>query len=278
MRKDYIKLVFVLVGFAALLFAGFLVSSKKVSFINTPDENALDINNTTWEIVQYSDGPNIENLVGTDWVLHFDQKKGFLRLCDTHPFSYSVAAHFLTATFNEKTESSCQESSVTSEHVFLDLLSGTPTIERVEYQSNISSEVLTLVLGTKKLVLIPRVDVTPSGTTGGVFAVNKKSVAITARYECLDTGAAANCPNAPFQGQFIFKKVTGGGEKSDKEQTTVVSTDATGGALLSLPLGTYQATLDAQFSKGVAFSPIIFSLVEKTEEPYALLLSIKKTP
>ncbi len=281
MKKDILRFVAVLFTIGILLGIGFALSSKK-SYVETPFDFALDnqIKNTTWELVQYSDGREIENLVGTDWVMHFDADRGFIRLCDTHPFSYTLSGGRITFTFSETASSSCQDSTLSSESVFFDLLNQSPLVERVSYETKEFNEVLTLVSGNKKMVFIPRVDM-PAGSLSPLSVLNnkEKSVSIKAEYSCTVENTEEQVPcSAPFQGEFVLTQLDATPDK--KPYTSSVLTDATGISVLMVPFGTYQVTLlktpTLIENQKYDLNPIIFSIVSTTGEPYELLLTLDR--
>ncbi len=279
MKKDILQITTVLFLVGVLLCIGFALSSKKSyteTLFNSPEDTR--IKNTTWELVQYSQGEEIENLVGTDWVMRFDTDKGFIRLCDAHPFSYVLLGDRVTFTFSETAVSSCQDSTLSSESVFFDLLNQSPTIERVSYETKEFNEVLTLVSGNKKMVFIPRVDV-PAVSLSSLSALSDrgKSVSIRAVHPCTITVKEGEAPcTLPFEGEFVLTQLDNTPDK--KLYTTSVLTDINGVATLTLPFGTYQVTLPQTptlvSGKKYDFKPIIFSIVPTTTEPYELILTL----
>lgn len=152
MKKEIGIFLLACICLGVILFLGFTTYSKKMytssSFVSNYSD--LDISNTTWEIVQFSDGPKIENLVGTDWIISFGKEDGFIRLCDMHSFTYDISGNTLSVVFSGEKEASCQDSTVSSEEVFLSLLNAGPLVERIQFTTKDFNEVLTLVYGQKK--------------------------------------------------------------------------------------------------------------------------------
>ncbi len=274
-------LAFILLG--VILFWGFTTYSKKIYMSGpvTSGYSDLDIQNTTWEIVQFSDGPRIENLVGTDWIITFGKEDGFIRLCDTHTFTYDISGNTLSVIFSDKKESSCQESTVSSEVVFLNLLNAGPLVERMQFVTKDFNEVLTLVYGQKKIVLVPRTEVTlrtSQRNTQAALADITKQVMLTANILCSENRV---CTSSSFEGTFLFTQISTLREGTDQVKTPAldpfpVKTSVDGTALFSLPLGTYQVTLDSISNSAYEFNPLIFSVVDSQIGLYQLPLQLVK--
>ncbi len=282
MKKDILKLIVVLSCIGLILFLGFTINSKKTYVADSFDtyQKKIDIKKTTWEIVQYSEGTTIENLVGTDWIVHFEESQGFIRLCDTHPFTYSQSGDNLLISFDSKIPSSCQESTMSSESVFLDLLTSKPIIAKFSYKTNQFNQVLTIVSGDKKMVLIPRTDIltNPTMTQKNTLPQEEKLISIKAYFPCAEDQTkktfqdSTPCRGLPFQGSFAFEQL----DAPEKNKTTG-DTSTTGEGSVSLQTGTYQVTLNLDNTTAkVHFNPVIFSVTTQQSPQQELNITVEK--
>lgn len=158
MRKKYFIIIFIF-----LILGAFLLyvldrksnTTKKDLYEFTTQKGPITLKDTTWEFIQFTDGDTIKNLVGTDWVLQFEDKTGHIRICDTHSFGYTFKDGDLSVESEEFKNPNCQENINTLENFFMNILKSSPKLEVVESSGNLS-RVLTITKGVSKFSLIPR--------------------------------------------------------------------------------------------------------------------------
>ncbi len=262
------KKVFTTLGiflvFTLVVLLSFKFDSKSKFTAMESSGKTIELKNTTWELVEYTDGPEVKNMVGTDWILQFDREDGFVRLCDTHPFSFYTFKDTVNFNFTKKNDTTCQDDTIgASEETFFSFFKSTPTAERVSDSNGKFKEVLTLTEDTKKLIFVPRTTI----ETGD--ALNKtKNVVVTAEL-CPPVSKAVPTPTCtPYASDFTVAPID-----QEKSITTPFTTDAKGIGTVSLPKGSYQVSMKTS-TASVTFSPIIFSIADTSDAPYPLALKV----
>lgn len=254
--------IFLVLTLVVLL--SFRFESKRKFTATSENTQTIELKNTTWELVEYTHGPDVKNMVGTDWILQFGKDDGFLRLCDTHPFSFYTFRDTVNFTFTQKNDTTCQDDTIgASEETFFSFFKNTPTATRMSDPSGKFKEVLTLTEDNTKLVFIPRTILEGSLETG-----KTKHVVVTAELCPPVTKKVPTPVCAPYAGEFIVSPID-----QEKALSTPFVTDAKGIGTVSLPKGSYQVGMKTGVD-GAVFSPIIFSIADTSEVVYPLTLHV----
>lgn len=239
--------------------AGLYIGTKKTSHVVSSADKTIDLKNTTWELVEYTEGSDVKNMVGTDWILQFGAKDGFFRLCDTHLFTFYTFKDVVTFDFSEKNDTSCQDTHPGAhESTLFDFLKSNPRGERVSDASGKFKEVLTLVSGDKKLVFIPRTALEVSDSSNTKHVLVDATVCSPTTTEC-----------ALFAGTFHITSI----DQKDSVPM-ILTTDIQGQGSIELPKGSYQVTME-KGPKGETFSSIIFSITDTKKGPYVIELEVQ---
>ncbi len=258
MRSNHSRRSFFLLGaiFVALilLYAGWHFESTHE--YGATVEKKIQVEDTTWEFVEYTDGPNVENLVGTDWILQFDNSTGLVRLCDTYTFSFFTSPAKIQFMFDNLHPENCQKNVNMSEALVFDILQNNPTILRTASPTKVFTEVLVFSSGNKKLVLVPRNKIDLSNKRS--HAQKVQLIAQVCTQDVVQNNAdLLDCASLPFSGFFSVATVDSSTQKVSYE----VATDMQGKGEVALPIGSYQIELKEPTSD-IVFPPMIFSITQ----------------
>jgi hypothetical protein len=238
MSKKYIIGISICIAVLAVL--GFVYTGRHASYTShTPSGADIVLDNTTWELVEYTYATTVDNLTGTDWILSFDAHDGVLQLCDKHQFDYFINTNHITFEFKNPDTVNCQHTAQNKESHFIDLLSHNPIIEQVVSPDSRFTQVLTFTHDDEKLIFVQNKQSQPSRN-------QTKNITFTT--------------DIPYTGTFTitpFNPQTGNRENA----SSTVTTDTQGVGTVALPVGTYQIMIEHPTANRTML-PIVFSVTD----------------
>lgn len=268
MKKKYfifLLCVLLLCGLVLVVFDSQRKNNDFDTYIFKEQDTSINLKNTSWEFVQYTEGSKVNNLVGTDWVLQFGENSGVVRMCSTQKFGFTSNFKTIDVELDYIPSALCSDNSARLENLFFSVLQKKPEIQITTGQGSVS-KVLSIISGTTKFSFIPheRLD----SLLLSHDATTKKGISINALYRvCIKKDP---CTSEPFKGTFTVKDIT-----LVESSPINFSTNETGEVSLELPFGTYQVDLKDE-TKKYSMNPIIFSTTTNLDHTQIVELLVTK--
>lgn len=279
MKKKYFFILLGCLAAGALILSSFSWfknqrrdKESSSGYVFKEQKTPVELKNTAWEFVQFTQGKEVKNLVGTDWVLQFEKDFGFTRICDIHQFAYKIEDNILKTKSSEVSKSLCQDGTDTIEKLFFSVLANQPEV-KVTLSSGKVEKVLTITHRDTKFSFVPRSQIpVPAILLGPGAVIPQATVQVSATVgpTCgVQTEGQDTCGPKPFGGSFNLKEISGTSGVTDIQFTT----NQAGLATFPVGFGTYQITyINPDKSTYPKLAPVIFSTTE--EKTYNIELNL----
>lgn len=265
--------IILLVVVLLVIGVGVLWSSKN-TYINTFSLSTPRLAETSWEMVQYSTGAQTASIRGTDWFVFFGKDKtGYLKLCETYPFSYTQMSDTqIVFTFEEKDTalSNCQDTDGIQQFI-REVFTDTVVFEKIAYSTSATQYALVFSKEQKKIAMVPRAHQhTPSSVFQDTFKKKEQFIQITPSFVC---EKKSTCTDSFETALFpVVLSLTDEPNSATQDKKLMLR----GGGVLetALGVGTYTIKPGIALTQPFTFEPLIFSVTSIQDAPYEIPLSI----